>query len=301
MVRLPAVLVLTWGAIFLYAGSLFAESVAIAINKEVVEIETFEMLDAPVLSARDIMDKSYNVDTGDNVIQKIKMTAHNKKNGAFDKKYREYKITTFRKKAGDKLEDLSSIMFFTAPAKQKNIGFLIYDYDDGGKRDKLWTYSPALPKIRQIAVQSKSQPFMSSDFSYADLSARNTADYEYTLLKEDILKEQPVWVIEAKPINYIEVKETGYIRILNYVRQDNFVIVRSINYFKSGGKKKQMDVLKLELIDGIWSQMEVRMNTEKFGEVISQTILLTESVQFNQDISSHLFSKDQLKRGLRYN
>ena len=64
-------------------------------------------------------------------------------------------------------------------------------YDDE-KDDDQWLYLPALKKTKRIASGDKSGSFMGSDFTYADMTTRNLDNYDYTLLKEDLLNDVPV-------------------------------------------------------------------------------------------------------------
>ena len=247
----------------------------------------------PVLTARQIMEASNEVDTGDNAVQDIMMTVIGK--GGSE---RPHDIATFRKKTGANGKDLESVLFFRSPAKDRNIALLAYDYDDSRLADKQWMYLPSIRKTKQLAGKTKSSAFMSSDFSYADLAIRDPDNYSYKLLREEVLNNQKVWVIEGKPVNDDELDETGYLRSVIYIRQDNFIAIRSENDLKRGNRKKIMDVTQLEQIDGIWVPMELVMKTYKTDVFLGKTVMRTTSIKFNQNLSNHLFSKASIEHGL---
>ena len=244
-------------------------------------------------SPTEIMAITHDLDTGDNVIQDLAMILVGR---GGEKRPRQ--LRSFRKKSGDNLNDLQMIMFFTSPSKYKNIGLLAYDYHDNNKKDKQWIYLPEIKKTKLIASAGKNQPFMSSDFSYADLALRNTNNYHYRLLSEEELYGETVWVIESIPNNQEEITETGYVKSISFVRQDNFVVIRTINHLKKGKRIKTMDVLELENINGIWTPLLIEMKTEKTGIFLSKTIMKTLDIKFNQKLPDYVFLKNSLARGL---
>jgi len=250
-------------------------------------------LQAEELTAREIMEKVDDRDTGDYVTQELEMILVDKNGNT-----RERLIKSFGRDAGENGDDDESIMFFISPADVKNTGFLTYDYDDDDKDDDQWLYLPALKKTKRIASSDKSSSFMGSDFTYADMSSRNLDYYDYKILKEMEVKGHPVWVIESIPNNEKEIEETGYTKSVVFVRKDNFVVIRSKNWVKKGKKEKYMDVKKLEQIDGIWVATEMIMTTKKGKAVQHKTIMRTNNVKFNQEFEDDIFSVRRLEKGL---
>ncbi len=120
----------------------------------------------------------------------------------------------------------------------------------------------------------------------------------FTLIKEENLNGQKVWVIEGAPLNENAVADDGYTKSVFYVRQDNNILVRTLNYLKQGNKEKQMDVTNLKKIDGYWVMGEITMVTRKSGQELSRTSLKTADIKFNQKIDDSLFTEKQLTIGL---
>ncbi len=245
------------------------------------------------MTAREIMQASNDVEIGDNATQDLNMVIIGEKGGR-----KENELVTFRQKAGAEGEDIQSVMFFIAPAKHRNIALLAYDYDDDNKKDKQWMYLPAIRKSKRITGSAKSRPFMGSDFSYADLAVRNISSYDYRILNEETLHGHNVWVIEAIPVDEDEINETGYVKSIMYVRKDNFIVIRSINTLRRANRQKVLDVVRLEVVDGIWVPMEITMRTEKSGVTLSYTTLTSSNVKFDQDIPDQMFSLRSIERGL---
>lgn len=250
-------------------------------------------LSAAELTAREIMDQVKARDDGNNVVMDMRMVLIDSKGNK-----RERQIRSFRRDAPENPDDAQSIMFFLGPANVKDTGFLTFDYDDSAKDDDQWLFLPALKKVKRIAASDKSGSFMGSDFTYADMSSPDLDDYDYKLMKETQVKGHKVWQILATPNNEKEIERTGYTKSVSFIRQDNFVPIRSVNWVKKGGKLKYMEVKKLEQIDGIWTSTEIVMTTKKGKQTEHASVLQWSNVQYNQPMDDALFTERRLSKGL---
>lgn len=242
------------------------------------------------MTARDIMQAVDDRDDGDNRTADMRMVLIDK-NG--DERIRA--IHSFDK---DKGEDKQRIMFFLSPADVKDTGFLTYDYDAYDKDDDQWLYLPALRKTKRIASSDKSGSFMGSDFNYSDMTRRNLEDYEFKILKEDTVRGAKVWLIESKPRSREVINETGYKKSIVFVRQDNFVVVRAVNWVNEGDKLKYLDVEKLEKINGVWTILHMSMTTKRGKTTLHKTDLYFDNVKYNQNLTDDMFSIRRLEKGL---
>ncbi len=240
-------------------------------------------------TGRQIMEWVDERDDGDHGISDMRMVL-------VDKRGNE-RVRELRSLSRDVGEDEQTIMFFLAPADVKDTGFLTYDYDDPDRDDDQWLYLPALKKTKRIAGGDKSGSFMGSDFTYADLASRPLDRYQYTLMKETDVAGVPVWQVESIP-NEKESDETGYTKSIVFVRQDNHMVIRSVNWVKKGKKLKYFEVKKLEQIDGIWVATELTMTTRKGKATVHRTRLEMSNVRFDQDHDEQLFTVRQLEKGL---
>lgn len=242
------------------------------------------------MSARDIMQAVDDRDDGDNAIIDMEMVL-------IDKNQHE-RMRKIRRFVKDKGEDKQFIMFFLEPADVKDTAFLTYDYDEYEKDDDQWLYLPALRKTKRIASSDKSGSFMGSDFNYADMTRRNLDAYDFKILKEDVVRGDKVWLIEAIPTSEEEIEETGYTKSVLFVRQDNFMVVRAVHWVKDGNKLKYLDVPKIEKIDGIWTALEMTMKTVKNKVTEHYTILRFHNVRYDQDLDDSMFTVRRLEKGL---
>ena len=254
-------------------------------------------LSASVLLAqtgRDIMDKVQARDDGDNIITNMQMQLIDK-----NKHKRVREMRTYSK---DKGEDELKLIFFLAPSDVKNTAFLTYDYKDDNKDDDQWLYLPALNKTKRIPSSDKDSSFMGSDFTYSDMTDPVLSDYTFTILKESFVKrksgKEKVWIIQALPKDETVIDETGYLKRVVYIRQDNYMVTRAKYYLKKAKRLKYMDVKKVEKIDGIDVATITTMVTKKNKRTIHKTILIQSDVKMNQNLDEDMFTIRVLEKGL---
>jgi outer membrane lipoprotein-sorting protein len=245
---------------------------------------------AAELTAREIMQKVDDRDDGDNRSAEMTMTLIDK-NG-------EERVRRIRSFDKDKGEDRMRIMFFLSPADVKDTSFLTYDYDAYERDDDQWLYLPALRKTKRIASSDKSGSFMGSDFNYADMTRKNLDAYDFRIVKEQEVRGQKTWLIEALPKTNEEMEETGYKKSLAFVRQDNFVVVRAVHWTLEGNRLKYQDVPGLELIDGVWTITNMTMTTKKGKATLHKTKLNFSNVKYNQELGEDMFTVRRLEKGL---
>jgi len=239
--------------------------------------------------AREIMKKVDARDDGDNQLSDMTMIL-------IDKNGRE-RIRRIKSFGKDKGEDTRRLMFFLEPADVKDTAFLTYDYDDAEKDDDQWLYLPALRKTKRIASSDKTNAFMGSDFSYADMTKRELENYDYALLKDMKVGDADTWLIESVPRSKRVIEQYGYTKSVSFVRKDNFVVIRAVHWVREGNRLKYMDVRKLDLINGIWVPTEIHMTTKKAKVTLHKTILKFDNVKFGQDLEEELFTVRQLEKG----
>ena len=240
--------------------------------------------------ARAIMEKVDARDDGDNQTSDMEMILIDKRGNQ-----RVRRIASFSKDKGD---DRYRLMFFREPADVKDTAFLTWDYDDPDRDDDQWLYLPALRKTKRIASSDKSGSFMGSDLNYSDMTDRNLEDYDFSLKKEMDVNGVKTWLIESIPRSKTVIKETGYTKSLLIVRQDNYFVIRGVNWVKDGGYLKYMDIKKLEQIDGIWVATEMHVTKKKGKQMAHKTILKFNNVKFNQDLDLASFSVRRMEKGL---
>jgi len=260
------------------------------LPKLLTTLTTLTLTTLFALSAQDIAQKAHDRDEGDNSIANMKMALIDKNNNT---RIREIKV--FSKKRG---ADELKLMFFLSPADVKDSAFLTYDYDESNRDDDQWLYLPELQKVKRIASSDKSSSFMGSDFTYSDMTSRNVEDYEYTIMKEPVVKGHKTWQMLVTPKSEKTIQESGYTKSVYFIRQDNFVVIQALHYVKEGNRLKYMMVNNLERIDGIWTPLEIQMVTKQGKQTLHKTVLQFSDYKYNQELSESLFTTRTLQKGL---
>lgn len=235
------------------------------------------------LTGREIIDKAYNIPTGDDQTSDLTMTLINKSGSE-----RIRKIKQFTKDFG---EVEKSIMFFTAPADVKNTSFMNWSYDDPDKSDDQWIYLPALKKVKRISSDSKSDYFMGSDFTYDDLGDRKLDDDTHTLLREETIDGVDYYVVQSIPKD----EDYMYSKTVTWIRQDNFIGLKKEFYDEDGELLKTLKIKKFEKISGFLiithSEME---NVQKNH----RTTIQLSNIKINTGIPSSKFTERMMMRGI---
>jgi hypothetical protein len=149
------------------------------------------------------------------------------------------------KTSGDNTE--KRIIKFISPAEVKGTGILIFDYEN--KDDDMWIYLPALRKTRRIVSSEKSNSFMGSEFSNADMTAPALEDFQYTLLGSEKIDGTDCWKIESVPVSMDKVDEYGYSRSVRWIGKNDYIARRSDYYDYSDALIKRIETVDFKLLD----------------------------------------------------
>ena len=234
------------------------------------------------LTGREIVDKAYNLPTGDDITSTLTMTLINKSGQT-----RVRKIKQFSKDLGSVEK---SIMFFLSPADVKNTSFMNWSYDSD-KSDDQWIYLPALKKVKRISSDSKSDYFMGSDFTYDDLGDRKLDADTHQLLREETIDGKECYVVESisKDEDYM------YSKTITWINKDNFVGVKKEFYDEDGELLKTLTIKGVKKISGFWTITQSEMkNVQKNHKT---TIQLSE-IKINTGVPASKFSERMMMRGM---
>ena len=192
------------------------------------------------------------------------------------------------------------LILFESPADVRNTGLLSVDYDDGNKDDDQWLYLPSLKRSTRIATSDKSGSFMGSDITYADMTERDTSLYDYTLVSPSVMVgKEECWLIEAKPRNEKEQKQTGYLKTQSWISKDKLMPLQIKAWVREGQKLKYTKFDELQKVDGIWVANKLVVRTMRGNELESETVLQFSAVKFNQpSVDEQVFTERRLEQGL---
>ncbi|MEM9727771.1 MAG: outer membrane lipoprotein-sorting protein [Myxococcota bacterium] len=133
---------------------------------------------------------------------------------------RELEIRTLEvEDDGDK-----SMTVFHNPRDVRGTALLTFSH--GVKADDQWLYLPALRRVKRIASNNKSGPFMGSEFAYEDLSSQEIEKYKYKYIKDDKVDGVDCFLIERYPVD----KDSGYTKQQVWIDKDEYR-VRKIDFY----------------------------------------------------------------------
>ncbi len=241
------------------------------------------MLNAQNLSGKEIMEKVYNRDEGEDQKAELSMTLINSRG---DKRIRELK--QFYKDYGNKEK---KIMFFLSPADVRNTSFMNWSYDDPSKEDDQWIYLPALRKVKRISSSNKDDYFMGSDFTYDDLGERHPDEDNHKLLRTEKLNGEECYVVQSTP------KESGYMysKVVTWVIKDKWIGLKKEFYDEDGDFLKTLTVKKYDKVQGFWMILHTKMKNDQKDH---RTIMQFKNLEINTGISDSYFTERRMSRGI---
>jgi len=121
-----------------------------------------------------------------------------------------------------------TLVIFDKPADVSGTAFLSYTHKQGS--DDQWLFLPALKRVKRIASDNKSGPFMGSDFAYEDITSQEVEKYTYKFIQEDVLNDKKMLVIERYPTS----ETSGYSKQIVWVDAEHY-ISHKIEYYDRKG------------------------------------------------------------------
>ncbi len=246
---------------------------------------TFGALQAQSLTGRQIMQKALNKSSWKDMVGQVTLILTNERG-----QQRIRKIKMFSRKRNANESDM--LMRFVAPADVKGTAFLIIEHQNSD--DDRYLYLPALRRIKRIASSGKGGNFMSSDFTYYDIGKPKLNDWKYKRLDDEKIDGYDCFKIECLPASEQIAKDTGYGKIIRWIRKDIFVTIRSEYYDRANRLWKILTVPKVENISGVWFQTDMIM---KDVQNKHQSEMKFTNIKVNQNIPAQFFSQRYLQRG----
>ncbi|MFO8233783.1 MAG: outer membrane lipoprotein-sorting protein [Bacteroidales bacterium] len=241
------------------------------------------ILNAQNLSGKEIIEKVYNRDDGDDQKAELTMTLINSRG---NERVRE--LNQFYKDYG---EEEKKTMFFLSPADVRNTSFMNWSYDDPAKEDDQWIYLPALKRVKRISSDSKDDYFMGSDFTYDDLGERHPDEDEHELLRTEKVDGEECYVVESTP------KESGYMysKTVTWVIKDKWIGLKKEFYDEDGDFLKTLTVKNYDKVQGFWTILHTEMKNDQKDH---KTIMQYKDLEINTGISDSYFTERRMSRGI---
>ncbi len=192
-----------------------------------------------------------------------------------------------------------TLIRFTYPNDIKGTGFLVWEQPAGD--DERFLYLPALGRVRRIAGSETQESFVGSDFTFEDIGGREFEEYAYRLIDSPAGADtwtapdgtrHPVYTLESRS----RAGDARFPRVVSRIRRDNFVVVHAVVHNRRGEAQKTFEVVRLELVDGYWTSLEMRMNDALQR---TRTELVIDSAEYDIGLTAEAFTRRELERGGR--
>jgi len=183
------------------------------------------------------------------------------------------------------------LMRFNAPADVAGTGFLVIEHSN--RDDDRYLYLPALRRTKRIASSGKGGNFMGSDYTYYDIGEPKLDDWTYPEVVSDTLDGVPCYKITALPATPQIEKDTGYSKLVHWVRKDRVTVVKTEYYDRRGKMLKVLTIPEMVQLNGVWFQSRLVMKNVQDKRTSKMHF---ENIEINTGLNPSLFSKRQLER-----
>ena len=181
-----------------------------------------------------------------------------------------------------------SMTIFDTPRDVKGTALLSFTHKEGP--DDQWLYLPALKRVKRIASDNKSGPFMGSEFAYEDISSQEVEKYTYKFLRDDTLDGMDVFVFERYPVD----RKSGYTRQVIWLDKDRYKEQKIEFYDRKDSLLKTLVLTEYhQYQDQFWRAHNMYMVNHQTGK---STRLLQTNYNFDVDLTARDFDKNSLKR-----
>ena len=181
-----------------------------------------------------------------------------------------------------------SMIIFDNPGDVRGTAFLSFTHKAGS--DDQWLYLPALKRVKRIASNNKSGPFMGSEFACEDISSQEVEKYTYRYLGNEDFDGREHFKIERDPVD----AKSGYSRQVAWIDTDQYRVWKVEFYDRRGSLLKTLNVSDYQqYLEKYWRANRWLMVNQKTGK---QTELLWEEFVFANGFEDGDFNRNSLAR-----
>lgn len=191
------------------------------------------------------------------------------------------------------IDNMRMTRFLSPPDVKGTVSLLI---EHAEKDDDIWIYLPALKKVRRLVSNNKKDSFVGTDFSYADVIGYKVGEWNYKLLKEELIEGQPCYVIEALPKSDAIKTSNGYSKRIGWLRKDNLMTVKMDFWDETGQLLKTSTYTDIQLVDkarGKWQAMRLEASNVQTGH---RTVIKFDNFKANQQVKDEFFTTRYMEK-----
>jgi len=248
----------------------------IIVEVAVSEPEPAEVRGLEIAIESDVRDKGF-----DDSIAELTMTLRNRHGEESKRQMRSKTLEV--EEDGDK-----SLVIFDEPRDVKGTAFLSYTHKEGS--DDQWLYLPALKRVKRIASNNKSGPFMGSEFAYEDITSQEVEKFTYRYIRDETIDGMNCFVIERYPVD----TKSGYTRQVVWLDHAEYRAQKVEFYDRKDELLKTLTYQGYQqYADKHWRPDEMHMINHQTGK---STVLEWRDYQFKTGLKERDFNQNALKR-----
>lgn len=181
-----------------------------------------------------------------------------------------------------------SLVVFDQPRDVEGTAVLTWTH--ALESDDQWIFLPALKRVKRIAANNKSRPFMGSEFAYEDLASQEVDKYRHTLLRTEPCGRLECFVVEREP----RYEHSGYSRQQVWIDTEHYR-TQKIAYFDHQGQALKTLGLSdyRQYQDRFWRAARLTMENLQNGKV---TVMERSGYRFGLGLTGRDFDQATLKR-----
>lgn len=181
-----------------------------------------------------------------------------------------------------------TLIVFDEPLDVQGTALLTFTHKVGD--DDQWLYLPALKRVKRIASNNKSGPFMGSEFAYEDMTSQEVEKYTYKYVREEDLDGKPHFVVERYPVD----QKSGYTKQIVWVDKGEYIVHKVEFYDRKSELLKTLVLSDYEqYLDTYWRAATMSMVNHQTGK---ETDLLWSDYAFANGYKDADFTQASLKR-----
>ncbi len=180
-----------------------------------------------------------------------------------------------------------TMIVFEQPAHFRGAGVLVHIHIT--TPDDIWIFLPSLKRVKRIATNNKSGPFMGSEFAFEDLGPQDFRQFTYKWVKDEPCGDHKCFVVEQYP----SYENSGYTRQLVWYEKELFRQVRIDYYDRKNILLKTLRIGKFKkYLNRYWRTHEMEMVNHQSGK---KTTLLIKGWVFRNGLDHNDFTPNSLR------
>ena len=246
------------------------------VNSAELRAETAEEKGLAIAREADRRGDGFN-----DFVADMEMTLRNKQG---EETKRKIRIRTLEVASdGDK-----SLSIFDDPPDVAGTAMLTFSHKT--QPDDQWLYLPALKRVKRIASNNKSGPFMGSEFAYEDIGSQEVEKYTYKYLRDEKCNGMDCVVFERYPVD----KNSGYTRQIVWLDKQEYRQQKIEYYDRKNALLKTFTAPEYRrFLENHWRPMEIFMENHQTGK---STRLFWKNYRFRTGLKDKDFQVDDLMR-----